>query len=153
VIELAKRFESSKPDIKIIVIGYNGDKTNLPSNVIPVQFTRDQAELAQYYSLADITLLTSIRETFSMVTAESLCCGTPVVGFEAGGPESIAIREFSSFVPFGDLEKLEEVTLNFIMLKKANLNNEISELAKIQYSKEVMVDKLIEIYNSLLQKS
>ncbi len=33
-----------------------------------------------------------------MVTAESLCCGTPVVGFTAGGPESIAIDAFSNFV-------------------------------------------------------
>lgn len=153
VLELAKRFENSNPEIKIIVIGYNGDKQNLPSNIIPVQFTRDQAELAQYYSLADITLLTSTRETFSMVTAESLCCGTPVVGFQAGGPESITIPEFSSFVPFGDLEKLEEAVLNLISMKKTNFNNEISELAKMRYSKEIMVNQFVEIYNSFFPKS
>ena len=38
-----------------------------------------------------------------MVTAESLCCGTPVVGFKAGAPEQIAIKEFSEFVEYGDL--------------------------------------------------
>ena len=39
----------------------------------------------QLYSAVDLTLITSQRETFSMPVAESLCCGTPVVGFDTGG--------------------------------------------------------------------
>ena len=41
--------------------------------------------LAEYYSLVDVTVITSFHETFSMVVAESLSCGTPIVGFKAGG--------------------------------------------------------------------
>jgi glycosyltransferase involved in cell wall biosynthesis len=37
-----------------------------------------------------------------MIVAESLCCGTPVVGFKAGGPESIAIDDYCVFVQFLD---------------------------------------------------
>ena len=55
----------------------------------------DQSELAAFYSLADVTLLTSEKETFSMVCAESLCCGTPVVGFQAGAPEGISLPAVS----------------------------------------------------------
>lgn len=33
--------------------------SKLPSNVIPVSRTDNQLELAKYYSLADITILTS----------------------------------------------------------------------------------------------
>lgn len=63
--------------------------------------------LAAWYSAADAALLTSHRETFSLVTAESLCCGTPVVGFRAGGPESIAPPSCCKFVEYGDLDALE----------------------------------------------
>ena len=42
-----------------------------------------------------------------MVTAESLCCGTPVVGYEAGAPETIALPAYSTFVPQGDRDALE----------------------------------------------
>ena len=41
-----------------------------------------------------------------MFVAESLCCGTPVVGFKAGAPEQIAIKDYSNFVPWGDIGAL-----------------------------------------------
>jgi len=60
--------------------------------------------LARYYSMADVTVLTSKKETYSMVTVESLCCGTPVIGFKAGGPEQIAILEYCRFCEHGDIQ-------------------------------------------------
>lgn len=68
---------------------------------------KSREELASLYSVANVTLMLSKRETYSMVTAESLCCGTPVVGFLAGGPESIAIEKFSAFVEYGDLKAIK----------------------------------------------
>lgn len=106
VLEIAKRLLCDQIKAKIVVVGYNGDGHDLLANMIPVAKTKDQNELASYYSLADITLLTSEREVFSMVCAESLCCGTPIVGFQAGGPETISMREHSVFVAYGDVESL-----------------------------------------------
>lgn len=57
-----------------------------------------------------------------MVTAESLCCGTPVVGFLAGGPESIAIEKFSAFVEYGDLNAIKESICKIII---ANIQKRI----------------------------
>jgi glycosyltransferase involved in cell wall biosynthesis len=95
------------PQHRFVVVGFDADPAVLPPNVIPVSRTADRREMAAYYTMADVTLLTSVRETFSMVTAESLCCGTPVVGFEAGAPETIALPDFSTFVPQGDADALE----------------------------------------------
>lgn len=106
VLEVARRLQKERPDCRIIIVGYNGDGSDLPANVIPVPFTRDQKELAEYYSLADVTLLTSRRETFSLVCSESLCCGTPLAGFRAGGPEGIALPQYSRFVRYGEIEPL-----------------------------------------------
>ena len=64
--------------------------------------------------MASLTVITSQRETFSMPVAESLCCGTPVVGFQAGGPESIALAEYTRFVPYGDVAALYDVVLEFM---------------------------------------
>ncbi len=116
VIAIANRLLDE--NIKVIIVGFNGDQTNLPTNVIPVKHTQDQLELAKYYSMADITILTSKTETFSMVCAESLSCGTPVVGYKAGGPESIALLEFSEFVEQGNVDKLEDTVRKWLCLEK-----------------------------------
>lgn len=92
----------SMPDVRFVIVGAYAAPFEFPPNVSLVPHTENAAELAAYYSAADVTLLLSRRESFSMVTAESLCCGTPVVGFEAGAPETIALPEFSEFVAQGD---------------------------------------------------
>ena len=105
----------------------------------------DQKELAKYYGMADVTLLTSKRETFSMVTAESLSCGTPVVGFKAGAPEQIAIKEYSEFVEYGDVESLTEKVKAY--LSRDFNKEEISRLAHEKYADEKMIEETIKIYN------
>src|SRR2546421_713465 len=50
----------------------------------------DPAVLAPSYSAAWVTALTSVGEAFGLVLAESLACGTPVVGSRHGGiPEIV----------------------------------------------------------------
>ncbi len=147
VLKIARKLEHE--NIKIIIVGYNGEKRNLPKNIITVENTKNQRELAAFYSVADLTLLTSVKETFSMICAESLACGTPVVGFEAGGPETISIKEFSQFVPQGDLEELEHAIKQWLN-KKQKLAEEISDKARGVYSKEQMYEKYVEIYRGMI---
>jgi glycosyltransferase involved in cell wall biosynthesis len=94
------------------MIGVVEKLTDLPPNVIILPPTRDQNELARYYSLADIFLLTSQSETFSLTCAESLACGTPVIGFDSGGPTEVAPQPYGHFVPFGQVEKLASLLLD-----------------------------------------
>ena len=96
------------PEFKFVVVATRISENLgvLPSNIQLWGKAKTQDELARLYSEADVAILLSKRETFSMVTAESLCCGTPVVGFKAGGPESIAIKEYCVFVEYGDINHI-----------------------------------------------
>ena len=88
-----------------------------------------------------------------MPTAESLCCGTPVVGFKAGGPESIALLEYSQFCEYGDIQTLKEKLEEVLEIKLTEQNKkEISDIAKQKYEKERMANSYFEIYKGLLQK-
>ncbi len=145
VLKLAEKMLDE--NVKFVVAGNYPDGLKVPSNVILLGKVSDQELLAKYYSMADVTLLTSKKETFSMVTAESLCCGTPVVGFKAGAPEQIAIPEYSAFVDFGDLDSLREevkgkISSN-ILIEKIVLE------ASKKYSKKKMVVDYVGIYNEL----
>lgn len=143
VVDVAKNLE--KENVKILVLGEYEQGIEVPENVILLGRVSDQKELAKYYGMADVTLLTSKRETFSMVTAESLSCGTPVVGFKAGAPEQIAIKEYSEFVEYGDVESLTEKVKAY--LSKEFDKKEISRLAHEKYADEKMIEETIKIYN------
>lgn len=146
VIEMAKRI----PNAIFLVIGSEQDSNiSIPSNIRFVGRIDNQKILAQYYSIADVCLLTSLRETFSMVTAESLCCGTPVVGFKAGGPETIAISEYSSFVEQGNDDELEEELRHMLKIKIDKVA--LSKLACPLYSDQTMCANYYNIYKELVE--
>ncbi len=145
--ELAKRMVNS--GVKFVIVG--GDKVEneeFPENMLFVGRVNDQVKLAEFYSMADVTLLTSKRETFSMICAESLACGTPIVGFKAGAPEVIAIEEFSDFVEYGDLDALENAVENRLSIPKSE---SIEKQAKEKYSRESMVEGYIRLYEELMR--
>ncbi|MCA9138976.1 MAG: glycosyltransferase [Planctomycetales bacterium] len=71
---------------KVIIIGRSADKLadqiRLPSTA--VGYTSSPAELAEYYRAVDLLLIPSRCETFGLVAAEAMACGTPVIAFDAG---------------------------------------------------------------------
>lgn len=133
-------------NIKIIVVGGSDLTMDLPDNIINVGCIKDQKELAVYYSMADLTVLTSERETFSMVCAESLACGTPIVGFEAGAPETISLPDYSEFVEYGNINKLTDVVYKWIDKKSNGLHAD--SVGTNYYSKEKMYSEYFKVYSN-----
>lgn len=145
ILRLAQRLE--KENVKILVAGKHPKDLQVPENVILLGRITDQHVLAQLYAMADVTVLTSKKETFSMVTAESLCCGTPVAGFEAGAPEMIAIPDFSQFCSWADVDALEKNVRH--MLDHSFDCDKIAEAAAQKYSKDTMCENYINLYLSM----
>jgi putative colanic acid biosynthesis glycosyltransferase len=143
VVQLADRLKGQ--NIKIIVVGGRDLSIALPDNVLNVGRVNNQKELAAYYSMADLTILTSKRETFSMVCAESLSCGTPVVGFKAGAPEQISLPEYSEFVEYGDMDTLTDAVSRLLSTKDC-FHGRVVHQANHMYSIEEMCTQYIKLY-------
>lgn len=145
VLKLAKKFKNEK--VKFILIGIEDLTQKFDENIIALGNTTNQIELAEYYSMADLTILTSEKETFSLVCAESLACGTPILGFESGAPSEIAPNGYGLFVKYGDIESLEKKLYSFLKEKiKMKTKNECVNFASENYSKLEMGRKYINIY-------
>ncbi len=144
IIELAKRL----PDVKFVIAGLPKKGITVPPNIILLNKVTDQEKLAKLYSMADLTVLTSKKETFSMVVAESLCCGTPVLGFKASGPESIALKNFSGFVAYGDIPALTKIVKK--SLEKCADKSELNIVSSI-YGKKNMIESYINIYRLMME--
>lgn len=142
LLELARDF----PEIIFVVAGTYKNNMEIPNNVVLLGNIVDQYLLANYYSTADLTIVLSRRETFSMAVAESLCCGTPVLAFKAGGPETIAIESASQFVEYGNMESLKASLKR--MINSSIDKKTISMIAIKKYSESNYFKKNLDVYSS-----
>ena len=88
------------PEIKLVIAGDGPEldklKQNIPEAIYMGWIKHDK--LTEIYSAADITLLPSKFDTFSMAVLESLSCGTPVVAYNNKGPKDIIINNKSGYL-------------------------------------------------------
>ena len=145
VLDLAKRLGE---EYRILLVG-NGipEQKELPSNVVRIGPVSDCRLLAELYTICDVTVLTSKKETFSMICPESLCCNTPVVGFCAGGPEQIALPDFSGFCAHGNMAELEKLTREWAARPK---DDGCRQQAVCAYHKKQMVKNYLSVYREVL---
>lgn len=105
-IELSRRLEDR---YRIALVGTDSAASKaLPDNIISVRRTESQRELAKIYTAADLFVNPTMEETFGLVNAEALACGTPVVTFDTGGCAEIIDRSCGVSVLRGDITALEE---------------------------------------------
>ena len=122
-----------------IIIGVKDLNEKFPDNVIALGRTENQIELAKYYSLADIFVICSQKETFSMTCAEAISCGTQVIGFKSGAPETVFLN--SIFVDYGDLKTLKKEIENY-------LQNNLTTNTENMYSIEKMFQGYLRLYTN-----
>lgn len=150
LVDLAKAMQDDP--VVFLVVGSNCVHDILPGNMRVIGHVNSAEELALYYSMADVCVTTSRRETFGMTVAESLCCGTPVVGFLAGGPETIALPEFTQFLPYGDVEGMQHALKDKWLQFKDGRIDCIATKAAGKYDNDRMSKAYCELYKSMLKE-
>lgn len=149
VLELARQMEERK-DITFVYVGYNRSDWDIPSNMIAVGFISSQDLLAQYYSMADLFVCTSLGDTTPNTCLAALGCGTPLTGFKEGGVPYCAKEPYGRFVDTFDLEGLVNIVKN-TSPKTDQWISEIRNYAISRYSSEVVYKKQVDIYCSLIK--
>ena len=145
LLELAKHYE--KVDFQFIVVGCDDPGVHM-DNVVFAGRIHDKELLANIYAQANIALSFSRAESFGMTCAEALCCGTPVAGFLCGGAESVALKPYSRFADYGDIEMM----MNYIdeMIKGyAQQRAAIADSAQQTYASQRMVENYYQLYKQL----
>ena len=107
-LEAAKRLESNE-EIVFVHVGFEANVSECPSNYIPIRYVKNQNLLAEYYSLGDLFVHTSIAETIPAAILEALACGTPIMGFNSSGIPYSADAEHGVFVEPRNVDKMVEI--------------------------------------------
>jgi glycosyltransferase involved in cell wall biosynthesis len=106
-------------------------------------------DLPLYYSAADAFLTASTTETQGIVAAEAMACGCPVIAANAMALAEIVDDRKNGFLfQAGNSKQLARIIRSTEMTKEMQKN--AMETAK-EYSQEKCVDKLEELYQSLIK--
>lgn len=143
---MAKRL----PECIFVMVGVKEIPDHKPDNVLMFQPTRDQRWLAEMYSMADLCMICSARETFSLPCAEALCCGTPVAGFCAGGPEETFQKPFARFCEYGDYDQLVDIVR--LQLSQQLTREMCSEYGFKYFSEATMNREYLQCYHEILEE-
>ncbi len=143
------------PDVKLQLM-VAGSATNLvkesdyPFPIIKLGGIRDNRILAKAYSAADITAIPSLEETFSNTAAESIACGTPIVGFNTGAIQEIAGNGLrGQSVEVGHVNGLADAIYN--NLGRGDLSKECRDYAELHFTFADQGKKYLKLYHELLQ--
>ena len=127
-IELEKRLGD---EYKIILVGTDDflDK-QLPISIISIHKTRDQHELAEIYTCADVLANPTREEVFGLVNIEALACGAPVITFRTGGSPETIDGTCGSVVDCDDVDAMEEEIIRVCTEKPYSKHNCIERAKK-----------------------
>jgi len=156
VVDLAE----TMPDTHFVLVGADETKRH-SANVQLIARTKDQDELARWYSEADLFIICSKAENFPTTCIEALCCGTPVVGLDECGTKETAPEPYGTFVRVdiaGDADVKYAATLEALQkaidsqLSRGLTADEIRAYAVAHYDNAVMYRNYLEIYNGISQE-
>ena len=110
---------------------------------------RSKAEVAAFMHQADLFVLPSLVETFSVATAEALTAGLPVLATACGGPEEFVTPEVGRLVPPGDAGALYRGLREMLAVLPSYAPAFISAYAVERFSPQRVGAVLHAIYGSL----
>lgn len=132
-------------DYRIVLVGVSKEqKQTLPENILAIEKTENQKELAQIYSAADIFVNFTYSDISSMVNMEALACGTPVVCYKTGGAIEMLNETTGAIVKQGDVEGAWEVVK--ITQKNKELENDCTKHA-LKFDKNTLFLDYIKEYD------
>ena len=107
-------------------------------------------EVAEFMRHADILVLPSLIETFSVVAAEALATGLPVLATRCGGPEEFITDDVGLLVAPGDAKALCEGLVFILDNFPFASRKQIHHYARGLFSPTVVGAKLHKAYHSLM---
>lgn len=131
-------------DYQIVLVGLSHPQIKkMPENIIGIQRTEYKEELAMLYSMSYIFINPSLEESFSLVTAEALACGTPVIVLDTS-----AVKEFvceNNGIVLGNHDATDYLQAIKTLEEKNLFREQISQTAS-KYNVEGYAEKILDLY-------
>lgn len=125
----------------------------LPDGIVGISRTNNEDELAEIYSSADILFNGSYQETFGLVTAEAISCGTPVIVYNATAcPEIVTAETGYVADPMDEMQVLTYILEDDALRPehRKSRSQMCREYALTHFDKEMKYKEYVDLYISLI---
>lgn len=153
ILELKKTF----PSLYFLNIGVKSTPTELQGAgwVQHIRYVHEPAKLARLYAALDLLLYPTLADNHPLVCIESLCCGTPIVGFATGGvPEIVRDGLDGLLVSTHDGTALTKAAAT--LLQDTTLREKMSKEAEIsaaqRFNLELFTQRYEKLYGEVLER-
>lgn len=144
---------------KLLLVG-DGPEMKTVSNLARELGIRDhvlllgkQERVEELYSLSDLMLLLSEKESFGLVALEAMACGVPCIGTNVGGiPELIVDGETGYICELGDIEGISKKAIEILSDPDLHQQFSLSSIERTEqlFSAEQIVSEYESIYYQLV---
>lgn len=143
------------PDFAIVIVGCTLDiLKQLPEGIVGILRTNNVDELAEIYSASDILFNGSYQETFGLVTAEALSCGTPVIVYNSTACPEIVTPEIGYVAEVKDDIQVLKYILDDSSLSKDDKNKRSAkcrEYAVEHFDREKKYQEYLNLYKKIIE--
>lgn len=140
-----------KEDESIVMIGVNENlKKKLPANIISISRTEDVSQLADLYSLSNVTINPTWEDNFPTINLESLACGTPVITYRTGGSPEAITPDTGFVVNQGDIGGIRKAIDTIKQKGKDEYKKACRKRAVEYFNKDNRFNEYIELYKTIL---
>lgn len=140
-------------DERIVLIGLSKEQiAELPHNVIGISSVHDQKELSEYYAMASVLINLSMEETFGLVVAEALACGTPAIVIDSTACPELVSLETGIVLKDNRAKTVKDAVSQIKKAGKSTYSGQCRKRAETMFSKETMQKRYYDLYRNLEEK-
>lgn len=139
-------------NIEIVLVGLNKEQlSGLPSCVVGIERTENQDELAMIYSLSDLLINFSKEETFGMVAAEAMACGTPVIVSNTTACPEIVDSMTGYAFDLSNTPLLEQRIGELLARDRNEISQKCVSRVDMEFSSKKMVNEYYKLYSHIME--
>lgn len=143
--------ELLRDDEQIVLIGLTEKQLNgLPANIKALPAQGSISALRHWYNRATVFLNPSKSESFGLVTAEALACGTPAVVYNTTACPELVDDKTGRVAVKGDFTGMLYAARELAQLDSEAIQTACRKRAELHFDKQKQTGKYIQLYKQLI---
>lgn len=146
-LKLAKMVDE---DTRIVLVGIE-ELPEKNEKIICLPLISSKEKLAEWYSAADVYCSFSTEETFGMVVAEAMSCGTPAIVYDSTASPEIVEGTLCKVCSPHDIDAVLNALKEIREKGKAFYSDSCVALARERFNKKTNSKKYVDLYHKILK--